>query len=412
MADPTKDATPAAKANELQPTKKPVEAPNHENNNNNNHRSRSLWIFTFFLLAAGAGWYCYWFFYLQYHEFTDDAYANGNYININSVISGAVIAYYADNTDLVKEGQLLVELDSTNYQSIFDKELATLALVTLQVRQLYDNVKVSQALVRMRQTEMERTNFDFKNRLKLREMNPEAVAEEDYVHSEHNYHAAEYDLQQAQSQLKATLAAAGNTAPENHPLIEQQKKSVRIAYYQLQHCSIFSPQTGYVAQRNVEVGSWITPATNLMAVIPTDYVWVDANFKETELRKMRIGQPATVWFDIYGSRVMYEGKVIGIASGTGSVFSLIPPQNATGNWIKIVQRLPVRISLDQATLKNYPVRLGISAEVEVNVTNQDLPLLAPTPSTKPVSKTNVYDIQMQKLDQMMDQIVASNLKQA
>ena len=217
-------------------------------------------------------------------------------------------------------------------------------------------------------------------------------------------------MEQALFQLKAATAAAGNTIPQKHPLIAGQKEIVRSAFYSLQHCSIYAPQTGYIAQRSVEVGQWITPTTNLMAIIPTDHVWVDANFKETQLTNMRIGQPATVWFDLYGSDVKYEGKVIGIASGKGITFSLIPPQNATGNWIKIVQRLPVRISLDSNTVQRFPIRLGISATVDVEVTNQDLPRLSAITSPQPVAKTSVFDIHVQELNRIMDQIVENNLK--
>jgi membrane fusion protein (multidrug efflux system) len=388
-----------------------AEPSNETNHSPNSSRTRALWGFTLFLLLAGLLWFCYWFFYLRFHETTDDAYANGNLININSVISGAVIAYYADNTDLVKEGQLLVDLDRTNYHAVYHKELATLASVVLNVRQLYENVQLNQANVKNKQIELERTKFDYNERSKLRESNPQAVAQEDFVHSEKNFQAAQFNLQQAESQLASAVAAAGNTIPESHPLIEQQKGNIRIAFYNLQHCSIYAPQTGYVAQRAVEIGQWITPNTNLMAVIPTDYVWVDANFKETQLENMRIGQPAVVWFDLYSSHVKYTGKVIGIASGTGSVFSLIPPQNATGNWIKIVQRLPVRISLDRETTQKFPIRLGISAEVDVNITDQDLPLLAPSPSEKPVAKTDVFNIHMGEVDKVMDKIIHDNLKQ-
>jgi membrane fusion protein (multidrug efflux system) len=278
------------------------------------------------------------------------------------------------------------------------------------VRQLYDNVQINRANVENKRTALERTRADYESRLKLRIKKPEAVAREDFIHSQQDFLAAQFNFQQAESQLEAALAATGNTVPEHHPQIEQQKEIIRTAFYQLQHCSIYAPQTGYVAQRSVEVGNWITPTTNLMAIIPTDYVWVDANFKETQLGKMRIGQPAVVWFDLYGSKMKYEGKVIGIASGTGSVFSLIPPQNATGNWIKIVQRLPVRISLDRETTQKFPVRLGISAEVNVNVTDQNLPLLASVPPQKPVAKTKVFDIQMEGLEQVMNKIVRDNLK--
>ena len=394
-----------------EPEKK-LDVPGKEvNRSSNKSRSRALWWFTLALLIAGLAWFCYWYFYLQYHESTDDAYANGNLVNINSVISEAVIAFFADDTDLVKEGQLLVQLDPTNYLLAYNRELATLASVTLQVRQLYDNVQTNRANVENKRVTLERSKFDYKNRLSLRESNPQAVANEDFVHSNQDFSAAKFDLQQAESQLEAAMAAAGNTPIEKHPLIEQQKENIRMAFYNLQHCSIFSPTTGYVAQRSVDVGEWVTPLVNLMAVIPIDYVWVDANFKETQLGKMRIGQTTTVWFDLYASKVKYEGKVIGIASGTGSVFSLIPPQNATGNWIKIVQRLPVRISLDSEKIQKFPVRLGISAEVEVDISNQDLPLLATSPPVKPVAKTRVFEINLEGVNQLMDKIVRENLKQ-
>jgi membrane fusion protein (multidrug efflux system) len=392
-------------------SEKTLEQPSQkENGSSNKKRSRALWWFTLALIIAGLAWLSYWLFYLQYHESTDDAYANGSLISINSVISGTVIAYFADDTDLVKEGQLLVQLDRTSYQLVYEKELSTLAYVTLQVRQLYDTVSVNQANVENKRTLLERTKVDYEDRLKLRVNNPLAVAHEDFFHSNQDYLVAMFDLQRAEAQLEAALSVAGNTPPQEHPLIQQQKENIRIAYYNLQHCSIFSPATGYVAQRSVNVGQWITPAVNLMSVIPTDYVWVDANFKETQLGKMRVGQPAVVWFDLYGSDVKYEGKVIGIASGTGSIFSLIPPQNATGNWIKIVQRLPVRISLDPEKIKEFPVRLGISAEVDVNVSNQNLPMLEQFPPSKPVAKTQVFDIDLEAVNRLMDKIVQENLK--
>lgn len=393
----------------------PSPSPNDENqkesdNGTKKKRSRALWWFTLAIVICGIAWFCYWFFYLRYYESTDDSYGNGNLININSVISGAVVAFFADNTDLVKEGQLLVLLDRTEYEIIYRKELATLASVTLQVRQLYDNVQTSLANVKNKRAILERAKFDFETRLKLIKKNPEAVAEEDFVHAHRNYDAALFDLQQIESQLESAMAAAGNTAPEQHSKIEEQKETIRRAFYNLEHCSIFSPSTGYVAQRTVDVGEWITPLDNLMAVIPTDYVWVDANFKETQLSQMRIGQPAVTTFDLYGSDVEYKGKVIGIASGTGSIFSLIPPQNATGNWIKIVQRLPVRISLDPETVEKYPVRLGISANVSVNITNQNLPRLAISPPIKPVAQTDVFNLDLEEVNQLMDKIVHENLK--
>lgn len=369
--------------------------------------STRLILFTLFLIILGIACFFYWYLYLRLYQSTGDAYASGNYVVVNSAIEGSVIAYFADDTDLVKEGQLLVLLDSTKLQIIYEKELATLASTVLQVRQLYDAVKINTAIEENRKALLERTRYDFQNRFNL--IDSGAISDEDLVHAKNDLLVAEFNFKQAEYQLQSAQAAAGNTEIEKHPLIEQQKSNVRTAYYNLRHGSIYAPFTGYVAKRSVEVGQWISPRTALMAIIPTEYVWVDANFKETQLANMRIGQPASVWLDIYGSKVVYKGKVVGIASGTGSIFSLIPPQNATGNWIKIVQRLPVRISLDPKVVEKYPLRLGLSATVDVDITNQDLPLLANIPSEKAIAQTKVFDIQMEETNQLIAAIVQENL---
>jgi len=374
----------------------------------NTHRNGTLIKLTAVILILGLAWLLYWVFYLQYYEYTDDAYANGNMININAAVSGSVVAYYADDTDFVSEGQLLVQLDDTNYRLHYEKELATLASVVLQVRQLYDNVEAAKALLESKRTALVKATYDFDNRSKL--ISSKAVSNEDYMHARDNKQIADADFKQAEAQLLVALDAAGNTPLEAHPLIEKQKATIRSAYYNLQHCTIYAPSSGYVAQRAVEVGQWVGTMTSLMAVIPIDYVWVDANFKETQLTYMRIGQPATVWFDLYGSHVQFKGKVLGIASGTGSVFSIIPPQNATGNWIKIVQRLPVRISLDAKDLQKYPPRLGISAEVDVDITNQDLPYLAGKVPVRPIAKTMVYDLNFESVDKHMAGVISGNMQ--
>jgi membrane fusion protein, multidrug efflux system len=375
-------------------------------NHTKSKRNKIIWFFTIGLLVIGLAFFLLWLFYLRFHQWTDNAYANGNLININSVVSGSVVAFYADDTDLVKEGQLLVRLDSTDYELTYNKELASLAAIVLQVRQLYSNVQANAALKESKKVALERAQFDYENRSRL--VDSRAVSKEEFVHAKDTLLMAEKELNQSTYQWMSSQDAAGNTAPEQHPLIQQQKEVVRRAYYNLKHCAIYAPYTGYVAQRTVDVGEWVTNTTNLMAIIPTNYVWVDANFKETQLDRMRIGQPTTVTFDLYGSGVKYEGKVLGIASGSGSVFSVIPPQNATGNWIKIVQRLPVRIALDPNVVAKYPVRLGLSAQVAVDVTDLDLPMLAQKPSTQSVGCTHVFDLDFSELEKKMDEIIREN----
>ncbi|MCE5293670.1 MAG: HlyD family efflux transporter periplasmic adaptor subunit, partial [Chlamydiales bacterium] len=369
----------------------------------NHSRTKLLWLVSGILVVITACCIAAWLLYFQFHETTDDAYANGNLINVNSSISGSVIAFYADDTDLVMQGQLIAQLDPTEFKTIYEQELAKLAAQVLQVQQLYENVDVAKATVQSAKIEVIRTRYDYKNRLALKGTG--AVSKENFIHSRDAFRTAKVALQLAKAQLEVAKAAVGSSPIEEHPIIEEQKGAIRTAYYNLAHCSIFAPTTGYIAQRAIDVGQWITPTRNMMAIIPTNYVWVDANFKETQLTYMRIGQPATVILDIYGSKVPYTGKVIGIASGTGSVFSIIPPQNATGNWIKIVQRLPVRISLDPETLKNFPVRLGLSATVDVDISNTNLPMLATAPSTKPVASTNVFNIHIDHVNTIMDEII-------
>lgn len=371
-------------------------------------RNRALLGLTIILLLLGLAWFYWWFNYLRFYETTEDAYVNGNMVNVTSVISGLPIAFFADSTDLVEEGQLLVLLDPTEYRIQYERELANLAATALEVVQIYEAVKTNQLSVQNRRVLVDRARFDYESRHSL--LGSRAVTKEEYVHAKDTLDSAEIELRQAEKQLEIALAAAGPTPMEKHPNIERQKAIVWAAFYNLKHCSILAPVTGYVAQRAVEVGQWVNSNTALMAIIPSNYMWVDANFKETQLRDMRIGQPANVTFDLYGSGVEFEGKVLGIASGTGSVFSLIPPQNATGNWIKIVQRLPVRIGLDLNQIKQFPLRLGLSAKVTVNISDNQLPMLAQVPSKTPIASTSVYDLDFAEVDQAINQILSEYLK--
>ncbi len=382
--------------------------PNNATQPQPNGRNKVLWIVTTLLVLFGVAWFLFWLLYLRFHAFTDDAYANGSMIKLNSAIPGSVVAFYADDTDLVRGGQLLVQLDSTRYQVAYDEALASLAATVLDVRKLYDKVLSNQAAVEAKRAAVATSSYDYQNRRLL--VGSRAISDEDFVHAKDALVIAENELAQALAELQVSLDAAGNTPIVEHPLIEVERGRVRTAYYNLKHCSIYAPATGYVAQRFVDIGEWVTPSTAMMAIIPLDYVWVDANYKETQLTSMRIGQTATVTFDLYGSDVVYQGTVLGIAFGSGSVFSLIPPQNATGNWIKIVQRLPVRISLDPETVKKYPIRLGISANVDVHLSNLDLPMIAQIPSTQAVGTTNVFDIDMEAVEKVIDEIIQSVVK--
>ena len=188
----------------------------------------------------------------------------------------------------------------------------------------------------------------------------------------------------------------------------QHAKKIIDAWLALERTRIVSPMTGYVSRRAVQPGAQISPTTPLMAVVPATNLWVDANFKETQLAHIRIGQPATVVSDIYGDDVKYTGKVVGLDMGTGSAFSLLPAQNATGNWIKVVQRLPVRIELDAQQLAQHPLRIGLSTLVTVDTSNRDGQILASQVRTTPVSESNAREIDLAPVNKMIEEIVRAN----
>lgn len=374
---------------------------------NNGKRNSKLIYLTIGLLLIGLIWLLIWFFYLRFYESTDDAYVNGYLINVTSVVDGTPIAYYADDTDLVEEGQLLVRLDPTPFQVTFDQELATLATTARQVKQIYDQVAISRASLQEAQKNYEQAVFDYENRKNL--VHTEAVSQEDYIHSKTNFEIAELNIRKASSTLIYVESAAGDTPMQLHPLITSQREKVKNAFYRLQHTTIYAPARGHIAQRAVEVGQRVSAGMPLMAIVPQAGMWIDANFKETQLTSMRVGQPATIKIDLYGRKAAFTGTVLGISSGTGSVFSVIPPQNATGNWIKIVQRLAVRIGLNPEHLKEYPLRLGLSAVVRVNISDTELPPLVETVRKAPIATTQVYDLDFKELDNRMDQIINNNL---
>ncbi len=375
-----------------------------------NRRMKMMIYLTLGILLIGLIWFLLWFFHFRYYQWTDDAYVNGDMINVTPVVSGVPIAFYADDTDLVEEGQLLVMLDSTDYQINYDRELAMLASTTLQVKQIYDRINEAQANVNAQKTSFEQARYDFENRKGL--INSKAISNEDFVHARDALSISEQRFKQAQAQLQQAMAAAGPTDIAKHPSIEAQKNAVRDAYYKLKHCAVLAPATGYIAQRAVQIGQYVSQQSYLMAIIPANRMWVDANYKETQLTYMRVGQPARVTVDLYGSDVIYKGVVVGISSGTGSVFSVIPAQNATGNWIKIVQRLPVRIALDSKELTKYPLRLGLSVETNVDITQTDLPIMASTPSKSPIATTKVLDLDLVHLEAIMNEIIQDNVMQA
>lgn len=317
----------------------------------------------FFLTALGV--FLYWLVWGRFHEYTNDAYVAGNLVYVTPQVSSIVTSIYVDDTQLVEEGDLVVELDRTDLQIAFDSSKAALADTIRTVVKLFLDTKESAALIEVAKANFVQCALDFERRKAL--IDSGSVSEEDLEHSKRDLYSSYFSLISQEQHFLSLFAETQNTSVAKHPKVIQSVEAVKNAWVQLGRCRIAAPVGGLVARRSVQVGERVNPADPLLAIVPLDQLWVDANFKEVQIGKMQIGQPAHLRSDVYGRSIDYQGKVIGIGGGTGSVFSLLPPQNATGNWIKIVQRLPVRIELDPKEVIRHPLRLGLSMEVTVDI---------------------------------------------
>lgn len=373
----------------------------------NNRRRILLFRLGAFFLLAGITCATYWRLIGRYYESTEDAYVGGNIVQVTPQITGTVVAINADETSLARMGESLIRLDDTDASVALEQIEAELAENVRQASQLYERVSQLRALVVNRETELVRARDD--NARRQASLADRSVAEEDAQHAALGVKMAEANLAAAKHELAAAQAAVHGTMPEHHPMVERVKARLRETYLTWQRTAIPAPMTGYVAKRSVQVGQRVTPGMPLMAVVPLDQLWVDANFKEDQLIDMRIGQPVKLTADLYGGNVIYHGKVLGIGVGTGSAFALLPPQNATGNWIKVVQRVPVRVALSPEELTKYPLRIGLSMRVEVDIHYRSGQVLATQPAPTPLLVTRVYQPPMAEIDRLIDHIVRANL---
>lgn len=385
-----------------------VAAQTTQQQTSNKKRQRKTWltILTVIFVVIGIAYLAYWFLVLRHHQETDDAYVTGNQVQINAQVSGSVTKVYFDGTDLVKAGDILVTLDRTDAEQAYEKAKTALANSVRQTHQLIINGKQYQANIQLRKTELNKATDDYKRRQVLGSVN--AIGREELQHAQDAVESAKAALDVAIQQYNANQALILNTPLEKQPAIQQAAAQVRDAWLALERTQIRSPITGYVSRRSVQVGAQITPSTPLMAVVPDNQLWIDANFKETQLAGMRIGQPATVISDMYGDYVVYKGKVVGLDMGTGSAFSLLPAQNATGNWIKVVQRLPVRIELDAKQIAEHPLRIGLSTLVTVDTANADGLVLANNVRKTPAYESNVLTLNLEPVNQVIAEIIQAN----
>jgi membrane fusion protein (multidrug efflux system) len=371
-------------------------------------RQRTLWLgfglggFALLALSYGA----YWAHTLRYEQSTDDAYVSGNIVQITPQIPGTVVGIGVDDTQFVAAGTTLVRLDQADAKVALDQAEAELARTVREVRTLYATSSQLQAQVSQRESDLALAQQDLARRERLGSSG--AISNEELQHARDAERGAEAALSSAQQQLRAGRARTDGTTIEEHPDVRNAAAQVRSAYLTFARTTLPAPVAGFVAKRNVQLGQRVSPGLTLMAIVPLDQVWVDANFKEPQLAAMRVGQAVTLSADLYGHSVVYHGTVAGFGAGTGSVFSLLPAQNATGNWIKIIQRVPVRVALDAKELAAHPLQIGLSMRAEVDTHDRNGPRLPELARSASGYATDVFAANDLIADQRVHSIILAN----
>jgi membrane fusion protein (multidrug efflux system) len=358
-------------------------------------------------IVIGAIWAAFYVLVLSIRERTDDAYVNGNKVVISAQVPGTVIAVLTDDTQLVRAGQVLARLDAVDSEVALARAASALGQAVRQVRQERADADQYDSVIATRKLELARAQADLAKREPL--LAQSAIAPEEVRHGRESVALARAALTQAERQAAASHALVDGTNVQDNPSVLQAKAAYRDAWIAAQRNAVVAPVTGYVADRSVQLGQHIQAGQALMTVVPLNNLWVDANFKEVQLRHLRLGQPAEVRSDLYGGSFIYHGHVQGMSAGTGASFALLPAQNASGNWIKVVQRVPVRIQIDDADLTKSPLRIGLSATVTVDTTSRSGPVLAAEPADKGVGITQVYTQDLEKANAEADAVVRRNL---
>ena len=386
----------------------------------NPRRRQALGAVAALVALAGLAYGAYWALVLHHYESTDNAYVQGMVVQLTPQMGGTVVAIQADDTDHVQAGQLLVRLDPADAQLALEQAEAALAQTVREVRTLYANNSSLQAQIAVREADLAHAKADLAKALDDVERRAPLVASgavggEEFNHvkaqlnaARSSVAAAESGLLAAREQLASNQTLTAGTSVDQHPSVQRAAARVREALLALGRTELRAPVEGFVAKRSVQLGQRVQAGAPLMSVVQLDKVWVDANFKEGQLARLRIGQPVELVADVYGSQVRYRGTVAGLGAGTGGAFALLPAQNATGNWIKIVQRVPVRIELDPQQLKTHPLRVGLSMEASVDVSHTEGRMLAAVSPEPTVARTDIFDAGRATADARVRAIIAAN----
>jgi membrane fusion protein (multidrug efflux system) len=356
---------------------------------------------------CGLAYLIYWIGWGRFTEWTDDAYVNGNMIMLTPQVGGIVTTILSDNTQLVEQGQPIVLIDKHDYEIALEKARADLGKAVRDTVQLFVKVGELEAALDARKADLIRGKLDYEHRNAL--LASGGVSKEDFEHSETTLFAAFGRMMETQAKLEAAYAEVQGTTVPTHPKVMQAKASLKRAFLDLHRCTVLSPVKGIVTQRKIQVGQWVKSQDPLLAIVPLDQIWVDANYREVQLENLRIGQPVMLRAEMYGRDFDFHGNIVGLNPGTGSVFSVLPPQNATGNWIKIIQRIPVKISLDLEELQTAPLVLGLTMTVWTNTHSRDGKRLPTEAPIAPLYETAVYEQELAGVDQLIESIIGANM---
>jgi len=366
-------------------------------------RPQLLLILAIVLLVVALG---IWYVTRLGSESTDDAYVDGNIVQVTSQVSGTVTVISGDNTDHVDANSPLVTLNAVDAEIQYERAKSNLARAVRQARTQYYQVQQLEAEVSQRQNDVRKAQDDVRRRNQLAASG--AVSREEISHAEEVLKNAVAGLDGTQHALAVRLAMVDNTTLRTHPDVLVAASNLRDAFISLHRTQIYSPVSGVITKRSVQVGQRINPGVALMSVVPVDQVWVNANFKESQIEDLRIGQPVELRADAYSRDVVFHGTIVGLDAGTGSAFSLMPAQNATGNWIKVTQRVPVRIALDAQEVQRSPLRLGLSMRVSVNTQDLSGPVLNKKAPAQPAYSTNIFQNELKDANDVVEQVISAN----
>ncbi|MFT8809417.1 HlyD family efflux transporter periplasmic adaptor subunit [Gluconobacter sp.] len=359
-------------------------------------RRKRLLVIGSALALIGIGWGAYKFLSNGALVSTDDAYVNGHVVAVTPQVAGTVRAILADDTDRIQSGTTLVALDPSDMRIRLEAANASLGQAVRHVRQLFADVQEAQAVVAVRQTELDRATADLRARRMI--VGQGAVTAEEARHAADTVNTATAALKAARDRYAVALSQTAGVTPATHPNILAAQARLRAAALDLERATIRAPVGGMIARRDVQLGRRVAVGERLMAIVPFDQFWIDANFKEGQLGHVCAGQPATMTADIYGSGVTYHGRVADVNAGSGAAFALLPAQNATGNWIKVVQRVPVRIIFDPSELEHHPLRIGMSTDVTIDTSRCEA---GKTPRESSAVETSLYTAQSHTADEQV-----------